>query len=224
MKTFYFNLISLLLITVTGCNSISSDPIEGAGQLKKELSQFAKSDNLQELNITLSKYWDKYPEENRTTFLLAFRGEIIANDTIVGILANSDAKIYPMCEIYLKSILDIEYNIALSNLGEIAKSNDKNSFISAPSAHAILLCSLLANHAEKKDKNEAYKDIETAYNNLKSSPLLFKMELFNSNLRYIRESGEPGIKVYYLMQEMDSPIYYNFVKLAIKYTPNWLTK
>lgn len=32
MKTFYFNLISLLLITVTGCNSISSDPIEGAGQ------------------------------------------------------------------------------------------------------------------------------------------------------------------------------------------------
>ena len=176
MKTFYFNLISLLLITVTGCNSISSDPIEGAGQLKKELSQFAKSDNLQELNITLSKYWDKYPEENRTTFLLAFRGEIIANDTIVGILANSDAKIYPMCEIYLKSILDIEYNIALSNLGEIAKSNDKNSFISAPSAHAILLCSLLANHAEKKDKNEAYKDIETAYNNLKSSPLLFKME------------------------------------------------
>ena len=54
--------------------------------------------------------------------------------------------------------------------------NDKNSFISSPSAHAILLCSLLANHAEKKDKNEAYKDIETAYNNLKSSPLLFKME------------------------------------------------
>ena len=224
MKTFYFNLISLLLITVTGCNSISSDPIEGAGQLKKELSQFAKSDNLQELNITLSKYWDKYPEENRTTFLLAFRREIIANDTIVGILANSDAKIYPMCEIYLKSILDIEYNIALSNLGEIAKSNDKNSFISSPSAHAILLCSLLANHAEKKDKNEAYKDIETAYNNLKSSPLLFKMEFFNSYIRYIRESGELGIKVYYFMQELDSPIYYNFVKLAFKYTPNWLTK
>ena len=85
--------------------------------------------------------------------------------------------------------------------------NDKNSFISSPSAHAILLCSLLANHAEKKDKNEVYKDIETAYNNLKSSPLLFKMEFFNSYIGYIRESGEPGIKVYYFMQEFDSPIY-----------------
>lgn len=157
MKSLYFSLISLLLITVTSCNSISSNPIEGAEQLKKELSQFAKSDNLQEFNITLSKYWNAYPEDQRTKFLLAFRGEIIANDTIVSILANSDTKTYPMCETYLKSILDFEYNIALSNLGEIAKSNDKNSFISSPSAHAILLCSLLANHAEKRIKTKHIK-------------------------------------------------------------------
>lgn len=224
MKSLFFSLISLLLITTTSCNGISSDPIEGAKQLKKELNQFAKSNNLQELNITLSKYWDTYPEDQRTKFLLAFRGEIITNDTIVDILANSDAKIHPMCETYLKTILDLEYNIALSNLEKTAGLKDKSNYIASPSAHAILLCSLLAEHAVNKDKNEAYKDFETASNNIKQMPLFLKMEFVSSFIRCIRDSGEPGIKVFYFMQELDSPIYSDFQRLIVGYMPNCLNK
>ena len=64
MKSLYFSLISLLLITVTSCNSISSNPIEGAEQLKKELSQFAKSDNLQELILHYQNIGMHIPKTN----------------------------------------------------------------------------------------------------------------------------------------------------------------
>ena len=86
----------LLLIAVTSCKSISSDPIKGAYELSVELQSFTKKNDYESANKLLSEYIRAYQGEDNITFLLALRGNLMTNDNVVNFIADANFHKHPM--------------------------------------------------------------------------------------------------------------------------------
>lgn len=216
IKFFRFTLICLFYLSLGACNKIDSDPITGASQLNKELTKLADSNNLQEAHNILSEYWDAYQDGNRTQFLLALRGELMANDKVVNFIVQTDFHQFPMFGTYMKNLQQVAYEEALSNLGHVLESGDNSSFNGSAAAKGILLGSLLADCEESGETEQAYDMLRTAYDNLTTSPELYRIEFYASFQYFIKNSGDVGVRAYNCIRKLDDPIVTDFMRLGLE--------
>lgn len=218
MRTLYTLILSIVLITTISCNSINPDPIKGAKQLNEDLTELANSNDLQGLHTKLSEYWNAYPEELHSSLFRSLQWELLSNNSVVRMMADSDFNKYPMCGKYLQMIQEFAFADAMSALENMsyATHEEKNNLNLGPAEKGILLASLLANYSKTNDKDSAYDVIETAYNKLKSQTELYKIIFFSSFIKFIKHSGQPGIQAFELMQDLKSPTYTEFQRLALE--------
>ena len=205
MKTLYY-LIILLPLLFVGCKTIDKDPVKGANDLYIQLTKYASSNNLDEAHEELSRYWNTYDDNNRKIFLFTLRGNLLTDDKVVNFIVEPSFVTYPMCGAYMKAILDLAHQDAL------------NSPSTSPASKGIIFGSLLSDYAETNNILEAEELITSTLKNLQRSTELTRNEFFDSFGRFIKNSGDPGIRAYQFMQHLESKDWYSFMRLSLEST------
>lgn len=204
MKIFINFTIACMLAILTGCNSISSDPIKGAEELTQLLIHSEESANIKETHELLSRYWDAYVDNNRTKFLIALHHNLVGEDKLVKYIVSQDFHSYPMCGTYMENILKIQHNLAM-------KEPSSNW-----ASKGILFGSILADYADSGEEQKASDLIIRTYENLKNAPLLNQIEFFYTFQQFINTSGLQGQKAFNLLNELNFSELTEFKLLAVE--------
>lgn len=197
--------IMMLMIMAISCQSISNDPVKGANDLSCELQSFANKNDFKGANELLYKYLNAYQGKNKTMFLLALRGNLIANDRIVIFIANADFHKFPMLGNTMKELQQIAFNDAI---------NEPNA--SSPASKGIIFGVIMADYAKENNIEAAYETISQTYKNLQNTTELSRIEFFASFMQFMQTSGEPGKQAFQLLNQLDSPEYTSFQKMALE--------
>lgn len=198
-------LIMMLMIMAVSCQSISNDPIKGANDLSNELQSLANRNDCGDANKLLSKYLNAYQGKNKAMFLLALRGNLIANDRIVNFIANADFHKFPMLGNTMKELQQIAFNDAI---------NEPNA--SSPASKGIMFGVIMADYAKENNTDEAYKIIAQTYRNLQNTTELSRIEFFSSFKQFIQTSGDTGQQAFQFLNQLDSHEYTAFQRMALE--------
>lgn len=194
----------LMLMTVS-CQSISSDPVTGANDLSTELQSLSNKNDCEGANKVLSDYLNAYQGENKKIFLLALRGNLIANDRVVNFIVDADFHKFPMLGNTMKELQKVAFNEAL---------NEPNS--SSPASKGIMFGVIMADYAKENNTEEAYATIAKTYNNLQITTELSRIEFFASFMQFMKTSGDTGKQAFQLLNQLESPEYTAFQKMALE--------
>lgn len=195
----------MLVIMAVSCQSISSDPVKGANDLSNELQSLAYRNDCEDANKLLSEYLNAYQGQDRIMFLLALRGNLMANDKVVNFIAKGDFHKFPMLGNTLKELQQIAFNDAI---------NEPNA--SSPASKGIMFGVIMADYAKENDTDEAYKTIAQTFMNLQNTTELSRIEFFSSFKQFIQTSGDTGQQVFQFLNKLDSPEYTAFQRLALE--------
>ncbi len=195
----------MLMIVAVSCQSISNDPIKGANDLSNELQSFANNNDCEGANKLLSKYLNAYQGKNKAMFLLALRGNLIANDRVVNFIADADFHKFPMLGNTMKELQQIAFNDAI---------NEPNA--SSPALKGIMFGVIMADYAKDNNTDEAYKTIAQTYRNLQNTTELSRIEFFASFKQFMQTSGDTGKQAFQFLNKLDSPEYTAFQRLALE--------
>lgn len=197
--------IMMLMIMAVSCQSISSDPVKGANDLSNEIQSLAYRNDCEDANKLLSEYLNAYQGQDRIMFLLALRGNLMANDKVVNFIAEGDFHKFPMLGNTLKELQQIAFNDAI---------NKPNA--SSPASKGIMFGVIIADYAKENNTEAAYEIIAQTYKNLQNTTELSRIEFFASFMQFMQTSGEPGKQAFRLLNQLDSPEYTAFQKMALE--------
>ena len=196
----------VLLIAVTSCHSISSDPTKGADELSLELQSLAKKNDCASADKLLSEYIRAYQDENNITFLLALRGNLMTNDNVVKFIADADFHKYPMFGNTLKAVQQVAFADAISN----PKAN-------SPASKGIMFGVIMSDFAKNNNTEAAYNIIKQTYRNLHNTTEMSRIEFFASFKQFMQTSGEAGLQAFQFLNQLNSPEYTAFQRMALEY-------
>lgn len=197
--------IMMLMIMAVSCQSISNDPVKGANNLINELQSLANRNDCEDANKLLSEYLNAYKDQNRIIFLLALRDNLMANDKVVNFIAEADFHKFPMLGKTMKELHQIAFNDAI---------NEPNA--SSPASNGIMFGVIIADYAKENNTEAAYETISQTYKNLQNTTELSRIEFFASFMQFMQTSGEPGKQAFQLLNQLDSPEYTAFQKMALE--------
>ena len=195
----------LLLIGMTSCHSISSDPIKGADELCLEMQSFTEKNDYESANKLLSEHMGAYHDEDNTTFLLALRGNLMTNDNIVNFIADADFHKYPMFVNTLKAIQQVAFADAINNPNA-----------DSPASKGIMFGVIMADFAKENNTEAAYNTITQTYRNLLNTTEMSRIEFFTSFKQFMQTSGEAGQQAFQFLNQLNSPEYTSFQRMALK--------
>ena len=195
----------LLLIAVTSCHSISSDPTKGADELCLDLQLFTEKNDYESANKILTEYLGVYHDQDSITFLLALRGNLMTNDNIVNFIADADFHKYPMFGNTLKALLQVAFTDAINNPNA-----------DSPASKGIMFGVIMADFAKENNTEAAYNTIAQAYRNLLHTTEMSRIEFFTSFKQFMQTSGEAGQLAFQFLNKLNSPEYTSFQRMALK--------
>lgn len=202
--------IMMLMIMAVSCQSISNDPVKGANNLINELQSLANRKDCEDANKLLSEYLNAYKDQNRIIFLLALRGNLMANDKVVNFIAEADFHKFPMLGKTMKELQQIAFNEAI---------NEPNA--SSPASKGIMFGIIMADYAKENNTEAAYETISQTYKNLQNTTELSRIEFFTSFMQFMQTSGDPGKQAFQLLNQLDSSEYTAFQKMALESLINY---
>ena len=207
---YIFPLLLVVILFISGCNKVNSDPIKGAEELCEELSSAANSDNYDEVCKTLSEYLNAYKNNDNLLFLMAFRNELMspAMDKVADHIASADYDKYPVYKEYIQKLISIASKQALS-------SKEHHGY---PAEQAYVFCSLMKDYAESNNYDEAIQTISTVNSRLASLSEWARIEFFMTFQNFVKNSGEPGIKIFRFLQsdEINTKPTIDFMRMALE--------
>lgn len=195
----------LLLIAVTSCHSISSDPTKGADELCLDLQLFTEKNDYESANKILSEYLGVYHDQDSITFLLALRGNLMTNDNIVNFIADADFHKYPMFGNTLKALLQVAFADAINNPNA-----------DSPASKGIMFGVIMADFAKENNSEAAYNTIAQTYISLLHTTEMSRIEFFTSFKQFMQTSGEAGQLAFQFLNKLNSPEYTSFQRMALK--------
>lgn len=195
----------MLMIMAVSCQSISNDPVKGANDLINELQSLANRNDCEDANKLLSEYLNAYKDQNRIMFLLALRGNLMANDKVVSFIAEADFHKFPMLGKTMKELQQIAF---------IDTIDEPNA--SSPASKGIMFGVIMADYAKENNTEAAYETISQTYKNLQNTTELSRIEFFASFRQFMQTSGEPGKQAFQLLNQLDSSEYTAFKKMALE--------
>ena len=195
----------LLLIGVTSCHSISSDPAKGADELCLEMLSFTEKNDYESANKLLSEYIGAYHDEDNTIFLVALRGNLMTNDDIVNFIADADFHKYPMFVNTLKAIQKVAFADAINNPNA-----------DSPASKGIMFGVIMADFAKENYTEAAYNTITQTYRNLLNTTEMSRIEFFASFKQFMQTSGVAGQQVFQFLNQLNSPEYTAFQRMALE--------
>lgn len=195
----------MLMIMAVSCQSISNDPVKGANDLSNELQSFANRNDCENANKLLSEYLNSYKGQDRIMFLLALRGNLMANDRVVSFIAEADFHKFPLLGKTMKELQQIAYADAI---------NEPNA--SSPASKGIMFGVIMADYAGENNTDAAYETISQTYKNLQNTSELSRIEFFTSFMQFMQTSGDSGKQAFQLLNQLDSPEYTAFQKMALE--------
>ncbi|MCH5328802.1 MAG: hypothetical protein J1E02_07255 [Coprobacter sp.] len=197
--------IMMLMIMAVSCQSISNDPIKGANDLSKELQSLAIKNDCEATNELLSKYLNAYQDKDKIMFLLALRDNLMANDRVVNFIADADFHEFPMLRNIMKELQQIAFCDAI---------NEPNPH--SPASKGIMFVVMMADYAKENNIEEAYNTIVQTYKNLQNTTELSRIEFFASFKQFMQASGNTGKQAFRLLNQLNSPEYIAFQKMALE--------
>ena len=203
MKKIY--VFMLLLIAVTSCHSISSDPTKGADELCLDLQLFTEKNDYENANKILSEYLGVYHDQDSITFLLALRGNLMTNDNIVNFIADADFHKYPMFGNTLKALLQVAFADAINNPNA-----------DSPASKGIMFGVIMADFAKENNTEAACNTIAQTYRSLLHTTEMSRIEFFTSFKQFMQTSGEAGQLAFQFLNKLNSPEYTSFQRMALK--------
>lgn len=201
--------IALFVAVLTGCNSISNDPVEGAKDLTNQLQKYQQSDNIDVVHDLLTEYWAAYEGERKKDFLKALNDNLMEHDDVVDFLVQPSFIKYPMLGVYLKNMFDLEVDLGKKTPGVNAASK------------GLLFGAILYEYDKKNETDKAYNVVSMMYSKLKDSSKLERLEFFYAFRRFTKEGGEAGDRAYKLLlrlRTLNSNFITDFYMLAIEST------
>lgn len=76
--------------------------------------------------------------------------------------------------------------------------------------------SLIAEYADNYNIDEACQMMEMVTKKLRSSPEWARIEFFAAFKKFIQTSGEPGVKAFNFLNEIECPVYTDFQRMALE--------
>lgn len=194
-----------LMLMAVSCQSISTDPIKGADDLNTKLSSLANKNDCEAANQLLSEYLKAYQDKDKTMFLLALRGNLMANDNVVNFIADADFHKFPMLGNTMKELQQVAFADAI---------NEPKA--TSPASKGIMFGVIMADYAKENNTEAAYETISQTYKNLQNTTELSRIEFFASFMQFMQTSGEPGKQAFQLLKQLGSPEYTAFQKMALE--------
>lgn len=198
--------IALVVSVLTGCNSISNDPIEGAKDLTGLLQKCQQSEKLDDAHELLTEYWAAYEGEEKKEFIKALNDNLMERDDVVDFLVQPSFIEYPMFGVYLKNMFDLEVDLAKKTPGVNAASK------------GLLFGSILSDYAKNDETDKAYDVVSTVYGKLKDSSELERLEFFYAFRCFTKDGGDAGNRAFKLLlrlRTLDNEFITDFYMLAI---------